>query len=767
MNHHRHLWVPLCLAVLMAFTLYIGLSQHPSSFDDAYITYRYARNIAEGRGFVYNSGESVLGTTTPLYTLLLAGLSLIWQNIPVLSHRIGVGAWVLCVPIIYGVARAGGRDLTAFAAASLIAVNWLFLGVLGMETALYVLVTLLAFYFYLNEEYTLSGVCAGLAFVMRWDGILVAGVLVFAGLVEHREDFPEGLLVSACLIIPWLAYSQMTFGSVFPNTLFAKAGQGWKEGLGGAEIGPFTRGLVSIGRSAYRGNRLVLVPVGLSVVGVFSAFRDKTRWWLVLLWTGAYFAGYAVLGVLQFSWYYPPLMPASVLLAGKGIEELVGYMPRNPRWGRLGLAVLLMGLCLIPSVDLLLASRRSEMNERVATYVKVGQWLRQHAAPDSSVATIEIGVIGFYSDLTIVDPMGLVSPDMVGHLDSWLQTLQYALNHYWPDYAVSLKGTAWGGVVGQPWFTEAYALTAEVENLANPDAPVRIYRRRAGFPLDEFAITSSKEVQFDRKLVLRRFEVAEQAISSGERLHARLIWEALDDVKAIYRLQFDLLRTTDGERATLSTDAHPMRGGNPTHLWSEGDRVVDAHTLGVPDDLEPGSYLLQLLVSREGESPSMTDGMGNAVAYVVAGPIKIDSGAPGPELLPAHSVNASFADHVSLVGYDLSQPEVDALELTLYWQARAEVPRDYTVFVHLLSPDGELIAQNDSPPALPTKLWIPGIRVMDWHRLTLPQDSPVTEYQIRAGMYHWPDLERLAVLEPDGLDAAENALLLTEIILGD
>ena len=44
------------------------------AYDDAYITYRYARNLATGHGFVYNLGDLYLGTTTPLYTLLLAAL---------------------------------------------------------------------------------------------------------------------------------------------------------------------------------------------------------------------------------------------------------------------------------------------------------------------------------------------------------------------------------------------------------------------------------------------------------------------------------------------------------------------------------------------------------------------------------------------------------------------------------------------------------------------------------------------------------------------
>ena len=48
------------------------------ALEDAFITFRYARNIAQGLGFVYNPGERVLGTTTPLQTLLLAGLGFLF-----------------------------------------------------------------------------------------------------------------------------------------------------------------------------------------------------------------------------------------------------------------------------------------------------------------------------------------------------------------------------------------------------------------------------------------------------------------------------------------------------------------------------------------------------------------------------------------------------------------------------------------------------------------------------------------------------------------
>src|ERR1041385_7428484 len=47
------------------------------TLEDSFITFRYAENIAAGNGFVYNTGEKVLGTTTPLWTLILAGMKTI------------------------------------------------------------------------------------------------------------------------------------------------------------------------------------------------------------------------------------------------------------------------------------------------------------------------------------------------------------------------------------------------------------------------------------------------------------------------------------------------------------------------------------------------------------------------------------------------------------------------------------------------------------------------------------------------------------------
>src|ERR1700692_4517572 len=63
----------LAFAVPALVALLARLLTGPHPIDDAYITFRYARNLAEGLGLVYNPGEWVLGTPTPLWAILLAG----------------------------------------------------------------------------------------------------------------------------------------------------------------------------------------------------------------------------------------------------------------------------------------------------------------------------------------------------------------------------------------------------------------------------------------------------------------------------------------------------------------------------------------------------------------------------------------------------------------------------------------------------------------------------------------------------------------------
>jgi hypothetical protein len=114
------------------------------------------------------------------------------------------------------------------------------------------------------------------------------------------------------------------------------------------------------------------------------------------------------------------------------------------------------------------------------------------------------------------------------------------------------------------------------------------------------------------------------------------------------------------------------------------------------------------------------------------------------QIAPAHPVGLRFADEMVLLGYALEQDAVlpgDDLKVTLYWRALRPMNEDYTVFVHLLGPRGELIGARDTYPGLgrfPTTQWKAGDTLADslvvpvrWDAATM---APATA-NLEVGLY--------------------------------
>jgi hypothetical protein len=94
-----------------------------------------------------------------------------------------------------------------------------------------------------------------------------------------------------------------------------------------------------------------------------------------------------------------------------------------------------------------------------------------------------------------------------------------------------------------------------------------------------------------------------------------------------------------------------------------------------------------------------------------------------------------------LIGADLPALELrpgDALGVTLYWRALGPAEADYTVFIHLLDPDGGILAQSDAWPdggVAPTTTWSEGEIVVDRHLLRVPAAVLAGDYELYVGMY--------------------------------
>ncbi|MGB6423212.1 MAG: hypothetical protein WBF05_15365, partial [Anaerolineales bacterium] len=84
---------------IFAVTTLLSFLYYDWAYDDPFITYRYAQNLANGLGFVYNQGSRVQSTTTPLFTIILAALYPFWADIPHLA--IFLGAFSLAIGAVF------------------------------------------------------------------------------------------------------------------------------------------------------------------------------------------------------------------------------------------------------------------------------------------------------------------------------------------------------------------------------------------------------------------------------------------------------------------------------------------------------------------------------------------------------------------------------------------------------------------------------------------------------------------------------------------
>ncbi|MBI5058635.1 hypothetical protein HZB60_02500 [candidate division KSB1 bacterium] len=168
------------LAAMYSFYLY----------DDAFITFRFVENLVSGQGFLYNAGERVQGISTPLWGLVLAaptaaGLRLVWS-----ARTLGLLLDAVIALLVYRRLRDEGRARAATVAVGLFALD-LFLAktaVSGMESSLFLLMTMGAMLLLLDGRLIASAVIVAASVFVRPEGALcAAGMLGYAVVRKMRS----------------------------------------------------------------------------------------------------------------------------------------------------------------------------------------------------------------------------------------------------------------------------------------------------------------------------------------------------------------------------------------------------------------------------------------------------------------------------------------------------------------------------------------------------------------------------------------------------
>jgi arabinofuranosyltransferase len=475
--------VPLVLLVLTRVAAWRLL---PFAAEDAYITFRYARDLANGFGLVYNPAERVFGFSSPPWTLWTAlGAALMHDPVPWARATSLLADGLTLVLAGRMLERdAGDPDRTGRASAwcfTLFFALWPYFSVLaasGMESS--AMLALLALGAALaRRRHPATGPALALLALWRPEGLAAALVLALGARWRDRA-------AAAALLLAGLAALAVYFGSPVPQSVLAKAGV---YGTPGPWAGRFwwawalplrLPGLVAGGEARHLAALSVLLAPAAAVGAVALWRRRQGALALAAGAALAVWAGYSLLGVAYFYWYLAAPLFAAALLAAVGLPRIV------------------RGRAVYIAVALLVASTWFEaapfyvgraQNEYFG-FAAVGNWLRERAQPGESVLLEPIGIVGWLAPLRIVDEVGLVSPAVATRRRAGAGWYTDVAARAHPDWIVIrrgvLGGTAAFAGAGAPFRSAAerdslfagYVRMAALDEAASGDNALVILRRR-------------------------------------------------------------------------------------------------------------------------------------------------------------------------------------------------------------------------------------------------------------------------------------------------
>lgn len=471
---------------LFAWCFYDALGHWNATVDDAFISMRYAWNIAHGDGPVFNVGEPVEGFSNPTWTLLLVIPHLLGNDPIAFGKYVGITCHALTAVVTLRLAwwLANGRGVpaavTALAGAGLYAVstpaNWWAAN--AMETPFYALLLVSAAWRWTVERtrdraLPVSALLAGLAGISRPEAPLL--VLALAGVVAvdlwkggARRRLAEWMAALVPFPAAWLIFRLAWYGSLLPNPYYVK-------GSGS------TVDMVLDYLRPWFATETTFLAAGILGL-VLLRFVERRRVWLLggmLLAQVVFLAGMGVDWLVNQRFVVPAL-PLLAAAAGGGFGAWTERRPFEGAraWAPAAVLVALFGWQASLSVPTNIASLEKGAvtrtpRDRVLDWPpgsldrtfagsssEVLTWALARVPPHASVATSDVGLMGYTTDWTLIDLSGLVDPDMGGKTGLSHEEKVESLHRRAPDWLILRDGPAFHLILTRKaaWLRDEYEL---------------------------------------------------------------------------------------------------------------------------------------------------------------------------------------------------------------------------------------------------------------------------------------------------------------------
>lgn len=414
--------------------------------DDAYIFFRYAENIVNGYGFVWNINEQPIeGYSSFLYLVVLIFAKLLTIDSEFFSIMFGVltSSFTLYLTfLIYQLIYHNQEesDLSKIITVVIISISpaFLYWSVTGMETSFYSMFLVLTLYSFLKMPDSLKGnlfkgVFFGLLCVLRFEAVLFF-IAAFYYLVKRENSFFRIKITNQSLLFltgftiifgTYFIWRWSYFGYFFPNTFYAKTGGGLQQILGGfLYIIKALRLFYGFGWIPiifvflfFKKEMLSKETIFLLSIGIISVLTT------ILIGGDHFHLGRFVLPVLPLLFFFFP--PAFERMS----FEQFKYFKLKPEYRGILILIIIAALLVTKPVfkeaagglvnlldgkkeilEVYDESSETDIIDWQHGFIIMGKTLHQIALKDDYIAVVPIGAIGYYSKINVIDMVGLVDP---------------------------------------------------------------------------------------------------------------------------------------------------------------------------------------------------------------------------------------------------------------------------------------------------------------------------------------------------------------------
>jgi hypothetical protein len=249
-----------------------------------------------------------------------------------------------------------------------------------------------------------------------------------------------------------------------------------------------------------------------------------------------------------------------------------------------------------------------------------------------------------------------------------------------------------------------------------------------------------------------RVVTSSDCIKPGEVLEVDVAWGTTVPIDQNYEIVLSLNDFQKGSRNETVLMTEELQSSN----WGKNNLSWVYYTTYLDPSIPESVYQLEISFKENGGN--------NEGSILPIGNLLVTQEECDYDLPPkATRLNVVFGEQLRLIGYQLSRPDDNHLDATLYWKSEQRMLNDYKVFVHVFEKEtGIPVAQDDSMPKrgdFPLSFWAPGEQVKDQIPISLI-DAPAGRYGVAIGVYDPLTGERLPVFDRDGFKPEDYRLIL-------